>query len=103
MALSHRNGSFIRASLSEPGTSFRGARQREPGISATTLVPEWQLPGGQIKFDSAICEVQYFGEKHIGSHRTQIKSITRAVSSHRGAARDRHERGAGCGGRDDCD
>ena len=37
---------------------------------------EWQLPGGQIKFDSSICRVQYFGEKHIGSHPTQIIFIT---------------------------
>src|SRR5204863_9772420 len=46
----------------------------------------------------SICRVQYFGEKHIGSHLTQIKSITRAIPSHRGACA-RHERGAGCGGR----
>jgi hypothetical protein len=38
-------------------------------------------------------------QKYSASRFTQIKSISPAVPSHRGAARDRHERGAGCGGR----
>jgi hypothetical protein len=38
-------------------------------------------------------------QKYIPSRLPQIKFRTRAVSSHRGAARDRHGRGAGCDGR----
>ena len=38
-------------------------------------------------------------QKYFCSRLTQIKSITRAVPPHRGADRDRHGRGAGCGGR----
>jgi hypothetical protein len=38
-------------------------------------------------------------QKYFCSRLTQITSISPAVLSHRGAARDRHERGAGCGGR----
>src|SRR6267143_580887 len=43
----------------------------------------------------------YFGfsEKYFCSHLTQINFRTLAVSFHRGAYRDRHERGMGCGGR----
>ena len=37
--------------------------------------------------------------RNIAFRLTQISHITPAVPSHRGAARDRHERGAGCGGR----
>jgi hypothetical protein len=43
--------------------------------------------------------VQSCLQKYFRSRLTQIKSITRAIPSHRGAARDRHGRGAGCGGR----
>ena len=43
--------------------------------------------------------VQPYLQKYSASLVGQIKSSTRAVSSHRGAARDRHERGTGCGGR----
>jgi len=39
-------------------------------------------------------------QKYIPSRFPQIKSITRAVSSQARGARDRHERGAGCGGRE---
>jgi hypothetical protein len=45
-----------------------------------------------------ICPVQFDFQKYFRSA-PQIKSISLAVPSHRGAARDRHERGAGCGGR----
>ncbi len=43
--------------------------------------------------------VQSFFQKYFRSLLTQITCISLAVPSHRGAARDRHERGAGCGGR----
>src|SRR6266851_2619942 len=38
-------------------------------------------------------------QKYFRSRPTQITSISAAVSPHRGAYRDRHGRGAGCGGR----
>jgi hypothetical protein len=38
-------------------------------------------------------------QKYSRSLFTQITCISLPVSSHGGAARDRHERGAGCGGR----
>ena len=38
-------------------------------------------------------------KKYSRSLLTQITHISIAVPSHRGAARDRHERGAGCDGR----
>jgi hypothetical protein len=37
--------------------------------------------------------------RNFACHRTQISNISLAVLSHRGAARDRHGRGTGCGGR----
>src|ERR1700716_4092323 len=43
--------------------------------------------------------VQPHLQKYFVSRLTQIKSISLAVSPHRGAYRDRHGRGAGCGGR----
>src|SRR3954470_7974371 len=79
-----------------PDSGFDASRR--PGMTirddGNDVVPEWQLPGGQIKFDCSICGVQYFGEKHIGSHLTQIKIITLAVSSHqRGGSRSSRTRG----------
>jgi len=56
------------------------------------------LPVGPLvdrRVESYFC----FSEKYFRSHLTQITFRTLAVSSHRGAYRDRHERGAGCGGR----
>jgi len=52
-------------------------------------------PGGQISG----WPVQPFAQKYSSSRFAQIKTITHAVLFHRGAARDRHERGAGCDGR----
>ena len=50
----------------------------------------------QIKL---ILPVQSCLQKDIRSRLTQIKSISLAVPSPRGAYRDRHGRGVGCGGR----
>jgi hypothetical protein len=50
---------------------------------------------------NSIPPVQSFLKKYFPSPFTQIKSISLAVPSHRGAYRDRHGRGAGCGGRED--
>jgi hypothetical protein len=46
-----------------------------------------------------ICPVQPHLQKDSAFPVGQINSIALPVSSHRGAARDRHGRGAGCGGR----
>jgi hypothetical protein len=43
--------------------------------------------------------VQPHLQKYFRSRLTQISPRTPAVSPHRGAYRDRHGRGAGCGGR----
>jgi hypothetical protein len=43
--------------------------------------------------------VQPHLQKYFCSGFTQIRTISSAVSSHRGAYRDRHGRGMGCGGR----
>jgi hypothetical protein len=47
-----------------------------------------------------IWPVQSCLQKYFRSRLTQITSISPAVPPHRGAYRDRHERGAGCGGRE---
>jgi hypothetical protein len=39
-------------------------------------------------------------QKYFASLPTQISSLIRTVPSHRGAIARRHERGAGCGGRE---
>ena len=43
--------------------------------------------------------VQPHLQKYFGFRLTQIRCISLTVPSHRGAYHDRHERGAGCGGR----
>src|ERR1700722_19236233 len=43
--------------------------------------------------------VQPLLQKYFRSLLKQITCLSHAVSSHRGAVRDRHGRGAGCGGR----
>src|ERR1700731_965255 len=53
------------------------------------------LPDGQI----SDLPVQPSLQKYSDFPKTQITFITLAVLSHRGAARDRHGRGTGCGGR----
>jgi hypothetical protein len=53
------------------------------------------LPDGQI----SDLPVQPCCQKYFRFRLAQIKSISPAVSSHTGAYRDRHGRGAGCGGR----
>jgi hypothetical protein len=45
--------------------------------------------------------VQSSIKKYFHSLLTQITCLSIAVPSHRGAARDRHGRGAGCGGREE--
>jgi hypothetical protein len=61
------------------------------------------LPWNEVrKFSfgiSLILAVQPHFEKYFRSRLTQIKSISLAVLPHTGAYRDRHGRGAGCGGR----
>jgi hypothetical protein len=55
-------------------------------------------PSGQISRAGDL-PVQPHFLKYSHSRFTQIKSISSAVPPHRGAYRDRHGRGAGCGGR----
>jgi hypothetical protein len=48
---------------------------------------------------NVIWVVQSSIKKYFRSLLTQITCISLAIPSHRGAVRDRHGRGAGCGGR----
>jgi hypothetical protein len=52
-----------------------------------------------LKQNRLVLAVQSALQKFFHSHLTQITSTSHTVPSHRGAARDRHGRGAGCGGR----
>jgi hypothetical protein len=56
-------------------------------------------PSNLLNGINLICPVQSCLKKYFCSGLTQITSISLAVSSPRGAYRDRHGRGAGCGGR----
>jgi hypothetical protein len=60
-----------------------------------TLNPSDLLPDGQI----TDLPVQPPLQKYSDFQKDQITFITLPVLSHRGAARDRHGRGTGCGGR----
>src|SRR5258708_39071148 len=76
----------------------RRANQR----SHLTSIPAFKAMTIEEKFSfgiKLICPVQSSLQKEICSHPLQITSTTRPVSSHRGAYRDRHGRGAACGGR----
>ena len=76
----------------DDGDGFREALNPSYDLSPDGL---FDLPDGQIiEFP-----VQPLLQKYSASRSTQIRSISLAVPSHRGAARDRHGRGAGCGGR----
>jgi hypothetical protein len=57
------------------------------------------VPDGQIAGLPIGVRVQPSSQKFFRSLLTQITCICFAVPSHRGAVRDRHGRGAGCGGR----
>jgi len=52
-----------------------------------------------LSWINVICPVQSRLQKYSRSLFTQITSISAPVPPHRGAYRDRHGRGAGCGGR----
>src|ERR1700722_20990740 len=58
-----------------------------------------RLPDGQIT-DPAVVVVQPLPKKYSDFPKAQIRGISLAIPSHTGAARDRHGRGAGCGGRE---
>ena len=63
-------------------------------ITALVLI----LPDGQITSDfQKSCQAPF--AKIFLFSPTQISSLIRAVPSHKRGVRDRHERGAGCGGR----
>ena len=49
--------------------------------------------------DPAVAPRRLLNFRNFACQRMQISSLIRTVPSHRGAARDRHGRGAGCGGR----
>jgi hypothetical protein len=72
-------------------------RASSPVICWTRLLPDW--PGGQINAVGDGSPVQSSSQKYFCSRLTQITSISVAVPLPRGAYRDRHGRGAGCGGR----
>jgi hypothetical protein len=59
----------------------------------------YEQDGDLLKRINLILPVQSHFQKYFRSRLTQIKSISLAVLSSRGAYRDRHGRGVGCGGR----
>src|ERR1700682_2163616 len=81
------------ATLFDAGALPRAFQFR--GCQACRWNPSADLPDGQI----TDFPVQPLLQKYFCSPLTQITSISPAVSSPTGAYRDRHGRGAGCGGR----
>ena len=59
----------------------------------------FRLPDGQISSCFVRLPVQSPLQKYFVSRLTQIRCISKSSSPDRGVFRDRHERGAGCGGR----
>jgi hypothetical protein len=86
-----------------PGDRLREASDSGPKqawIASSLTLSLWrELPDGQISRLISATAVQPSREKYSAGPVGQINSRSRAVSSHRGAARDRHGRGTGCGGR----
>jgi hypothetical protein len=78
-----------------PGHHCRGSRQKPARRAEFDLRLNRKL-SWPIKL---IWPVHPCLKKYFASHFTQITFISATVPSHRGAARDRHGRGAGCGGR----
>ena len=71
------------------------------GFSWGALVAKlFRLPDGQISSCFASLPVQPLLQKYFRSRLTQIRCISKPSRPDRGAFRDRHGRGAGCGGRD---
>jgi hypothetical protein len=58
-----------------------------------------RVPADLLSRINLMLAVQSCSQKYFRSRLTQIKSISRTVPTHRGAYRDRHGRGAECGGR----
>jgi hypothetical protein len=86
---------YIRRSKNSERRSRKFRRGKSPEsedlLSRINLI----CPDGQISHSA----VQSCLQKYFRSRLTQITSISLAVSSPRGAYRDRHGRGMGCGGR----
>src|ERR1700676_4096788 len=82
---------------------LRANKHGDPLVNGkNAALQEWILilPDGQISSCFAVAPVQPHLQKYFRILLTRIKSISVAVSSHRGAIARRHERGAGCGGRE---
>jgi hypothetical protein len=89
-----------------PGRSGNGLGQANFG-GCRSLIPafgDWPVFSQNavlLKQIKVIWAVQSPLQKYFRSLPTQITCLSPAVLSHRGAARDRHGRGAGCGGREE--
>ena len=82
---------------------LRANKHGDPLVNGkNAALQEWILilPDGQISSCFAGAPVQPHLQKYFRIRLTRIKSISVTVSSHRGAIARRHERGAGCGGRE---
>src|SRR5258708_33525710 len=85
------------SSISPPARSYRS--NSCSSSRAPVALPDLRAKGGLLNNPNLIWVVQSHLQKYTASRFAQITSRTHPVSSHRGAARDRHGRGAGCGGR----
>ena len=79
-----------------PDAPMLGSSSREANASQGR---RWQLSASATRRANQQKPVQPLLQKYSDFPKTQITCITLLVLSHRGAARDRHGRGAGCGGR----
>ena len=106
MSASPRLADIVGPAAQGPLRAMSGSRATHLMIfsprSGTDLAPpklaadnSADLPGGL----SGDIRVQPRLQKDFGFSEPQIRAICFAVPSHRGATRDRHGRGAGCGGR----
>ena len=98
-----RPGSNVRNKSNHPtGTGELAAPGGEPPGPYPVASPrndDDKQPDGQITSTMAWRIVQSFAQKYFGFSETQIRRIVRPSHPTRGAARDRHERAVGCGGR----
>jgi hypothetical protein len=69
-------------------------------VKSHSTADQGEFPARRANHLRALNPVQPLREKYSASFFTQITCLIPAIPPERGAFRDRHERGLGCGGRD---